>query len=34
LNGEPNVETPVDAIRTFMTSGLDILAIGSYILEK
>ena len=34
LNGEPNVETPVDAIRTFMTSGLDILAIGSYILGK
>jgi len=34
LNGEPNVETPVDAIRTFMTSGLDSLAIGSYILEK
>ena len=34
LNGEPNVETPTDAIKTFMTSGLDILVMGSYILEK
>lgn len=34
LRGEPIVCTPVEAIRTFMTSGLDVLVLGNYILEK
>lgn len=34
LHGEPNVEQPVDAIRTFMLSGLPYLAIGDYLLQK
>ena len=34
LHGEPNVEQPVDAIRTFMLSGLLYLAIGDYLLQK
>lgn len=34
LNGEPIVNTAEDAIRTFVTSGLDALVIGSYLLEK
>jgi carbamoyltransferase len=34
LNGEPIVCTPDDAIRTFMTSGLDALVIGPFLLEK
>lgn len=32
--GEPIVESPTDAIRTFFASGLDTLAIGSFILCK
>lgn len=32
--GEPVVESPSDAIRTFFASGLDALAIGSFILCK
>ena len=32
--GEPIVESPTDAIRTFFASGLDALAIGSFILCK
>ncbi|WP_299614128.1 carbamoyltransferase C-terminal domain-containing protein [uncultured Tateyamaria sp.] len=32
--GEPIVESPSDAIRTFFTSGLDALAIGSFLLCK
>ncbi len=34
LNGEPVVNTPEDALRTFVTSGMDALAMGSCILEK
>jgi carbamoyltransferase len=34
LNGEPVVLSPDDAIRTFVTSGLDALVIGSYVLVK
>jgi carbamoyltransferase len=33
-NGEPVVESPTDAIRTFHSSGLDALAIGSFLVEK
>jgi carbamoyltransferase len=31
--GEPIVETPSDAVRTFMALGLDFLALGPYLLE-
>lgn len=34
LRGEPIVNTPTDAIRTFFSSGLDALLIGSYLVEK
>jgi carbamoyltransferase len=34
LKGEPIVCTPKDAIRTFYSSGLDALVIGSYIVSK
>lgn len=34
LQGEPIVCTPKDAIRTFYSSGLDALIMGSYIVEK
>ena len=34
LNGEPIVENPSDAIRTFHTCGLDILVLGEYIMKK
>ncbi len=34
LHGEPNVEFPKDAIRTFVESGLPHLAIGNYLLSK
>jgi len=34
LKGEPIVMTPTDAIRTFMSSGLDALIMGNYVLEK
>ncbi len=34
LNGEPIVENPSDAIRTFYTCGLDVLVLGEYIIEK
>ena len=34
LKGEPIVETPSDAIRTFYSSGLDALIIEDYILKK
>lgn len=34
LSGNPIVEAPADAIRTFMASDLDILAIGPFIVEK
>ena len=32
--GEPIVESPLDAIRCFYSTGLDALAIGSFIIEK
>lgn len=34
LHGEPNVETPYDALRTFDLSGLNHLAIGNYLISK
>ena len=34
LNGEPNVETPRDAIRTFYSCGLDYLLLGPYLISK
>lgn len=34
LHGEPNVEKPEDALRTFELSGLPHLAIGNYLLSK
>lgn len=34
LRGEPIVCTPADAIRTFFSSGMDALVIGSFLVEK
>jgi carbamoyltransferase len=34
LRGEPIVNTPTDALRTFFSSGMDALVIGSYLVEK
>ena len=34
LRGEAIVHTPTDAIRTFFSSGMDALIIGSYLVEK
>jgi carbamoyltransferase len=34
LKGEPIVESPLDALRTFYSSGLDLLAIGPFIVRK
>ena len=34
LRGEPIVCTPTDAIRTFFSSGMDALVIGSFLVEK
>lgn len=34
LHGEPNVEKPEDALRTFALSGLPHLALGNYLLSK
>lgn len=34
LNGEPIVYTPEDAIRTFFTSGLDVLVMNEYVISK
>jgi carbamoyltransferase len=34
LRGEPIVETSSDAIRTFFSSGLDILVLEDYIISK
>ena len=34
LNGEPIVESPSDAIRTFFTCGLDVLVLQDYIIKK
>ncbi|MFY9729535.1 MAG: carbamoyltransferase [Candidatus Acidiferrales bacterium] len=34
LRGEPIVSTPTDAVRTFFSSGMDGLVIGSFVVEK
>ncbi|MEN9552390.1 MAG: Carbamoyltransferase C-terminus, partial [Candidatus Parcubacteria bacterium] len=34
LHGEPNVETPRDALRTFLNSGLPYVAVGDYLVGK
>ena len=34
LKGEPNVSSPTDAIRTFFTSGLEVLYMGRYKVSK
>jgi carbamoyltransferase len=34
LRGEPIVSSPTDAIRTFFSSGMDALIIGSFVVEK
>jgi carbamoyltransferase len=34
LRGEAIVHTPTDAIRTFFSSGMDALVLGSYLIEK
>jgi carbamoyltransferase len=34
LRGEPIVCTPTDAVRTFFTSGMDALVIGSFVVDK
>jgi carbamoyltransferase len=34
LKGEPIVNSPEDALRTFMNSGMDMLVLGDFILEK
>lgn len=32
--GQPIVETPLDAINTFLTTDIDILVIGNFIIDK
>ncbi|MCI5141494.1 MAG: hypothetical protein D3909_07170 [Candidatus Electrothrix sp. ATG1] len=32
--GEPVVETPLDAIRCFFSTGIDVLIMGNYVIEK
>lgn len=34
LKGEPIVNTPREAFRTFMQSGMDVLVLGDYVVEK
>jgi carbamoyltransferase len=34
LKGEPIVNSPLDALRTFYSSGLDMLAIGRFVIRK
>ena len=34
LKGEPIVNSPLDALRTFYSSGLDLLAIGRFVIHK
>lgn len=34
LRGEPIVSSPADAVRTFFSSGMDALVIGSFLVEK
>jgi len=33
-NGEPIIESPQDAIRSFLKMDIDCLAIGNFIIEK
>ena len=34
LKGEPIVNTPQEAFRTFTRSGMDVLVLGDYVIEK
>jgi carbamoyltransferase len=34
LRGEPIVSTPTDAVRTFFSSGMDVMVIGNFVVEK
>jgi len=34
LKGEPIVNTPAEAFRTFTASGMDVLVLGDYVIEK
>ena len=34
VQGEPIVESPINAIRCFFSTGLDALALGSYVIKK
>jgi carbamoyltransferase len=34
VRGEPIVNSPVDALRTFGNSGIDMLVMGNYIVDK
>jgi carbamoyltransferase len=34
LKGEPIVNTPAEAFRTFVNSGMDVLVLGDYVVEK
>ena len=34
VNGEPVVCSPTDALQTYFSSGMDILVLGSYVIEK
>ncbi len=34
IQGEPIVESPINAIRCFFSTGLDVLALGSYLIKK
>ena len=34
LRGGPIVCTPTDAVRTFFSSGMGVLAIGKFVVEK
>ena len=32
--GQPIVESPLDAVNTFLTTNIDILVIGNYVINK
>jgi len=34
IQGEPLVESPIDAIRCFYSTGLDVLVLGNYVIKK
>jgi carbamoyltransferase len=34
LRGEPIVNSPADAVRTFFSSGMDALFMGNFLVEK